>query len=567
MRDSMPRQRLSLLFVPALAGLLLLAPVTASAQNAAASAKPTGIISGEITLNGKGVADILVVATAGDRPVPEPAARAKSDANGRYRLTGLPAGQYLIMGIAPGLAPAEQSGYMGSFYGMGKAVMLESGEDVADVNIKLVPGSVITGRVTDADGRPVVEEQINLEMVDKAGQPTNQTRFSVWNYQMSQTDDRGIYRIYGLAAGRYRVSAGSNEGANFAMSRNRAFYRAAYYGDTSDKAKAAIVEVQAGSETPNIDIRLGRAGSTFVASGRLVDAETGQPISGLRLAYGLGQPNQLFHAGYVGAATDARGEFWLEGLGPGRYGVTIAGVFESGAHYSDPLFFEIADADVTNLELKATRGQSLSGVVVFEGSRAPELQRQISALRVSANVFTPNQRNQTSSSASIAADGSFQINGVRPGKVQLHVGASYTSALWGIVIVRTERGGVNVTQNLEMLPGESITDVRIVAALGAGSIRGTVRFVGGELPPNFNLFVYARKEGSNVGGGGGPVDARGRFFIGNLTSGTYEVTLNMGSPGPTARPSKPQTRTVTVTDGAETPVDFILDLTPKEGGP
>jgi hypothetical protein len=106
-----------------------------------------------------------------------------------------------------------------------------------------------------------------------------------------------------------------------------------------------------------------------------------------------------------------------------------------------------------------------------------------------------------------------------------------------------------------------------VATLGAGTIRGTVRFIGGEPPPNIRLFVNTRREGAPQGGGG-PVDARGRFLISSLTSGTYEVTLHMTHIGPSGgRPIKPQTQTVSVADGVETQVDFIVDLTPKEGGP
>ena len=273
---------------------------------------------------------------------------------------------------------------------------------------------------------------------------------------------------------------------------------------------------------------------------------------------------------YVGSPASARGEFRLEGLEPGRYGVSVSGSFESSAHYADTIFFEIVDADVTNLEVKATRGQTLSGVVVFEGSRAKELQQNIGILRVGANVNSPtNPGSPTSSSAAIAADGSFQLSGVRPGKARLYIGAMSTSALRGITILRAERGGVDVTQNLEVQAGESITDLRIVASLGAGSVRGTVRFVGGDLPPNLRMFVSMRREGAPQGGGG-MVDARGRFLISSLTSGTYEVVLNMNYVPPTpggARPIKPQTQTVTVTDGVETQVDFIVDLTPKEGGP
>lgn len=558
----MPLQRLSLSFAHALAGLILLAPVLAHAQTPPANAKPTGTISGKVTVNEKGAPDILVAAQSLDRPVQQAVARAKSDAGGRFRLTGLPAGQYQITAIAPALAPAEQS--PGAFFRSSRTVVLASGEDVDDVDIKLVQGGVITGRVTDADGKPVIEEQITLHTLDRAGNVTNQ---GVWNYQMSQTDDRGIYRIYGLPAGRYRASVGSNEG-HFMMSSRRTYYPLTFYGNTSDAAKAAIVELQDGTEAASIDIRVGRASNTFVASGRVIDAETGQPVPGYRLAYGNAQPNQPFHGGFVGSATNARGEFRLEGLQSGRYGVSLAASFESSAHYSDPVFFEITDGDVTNLELKATRGLTLSGAVVFEGSRAKELLQQIGMLRVSANVASPTSARNPSSSSLIAPDGSFKLSGVRPGKARLYIASMSSSGVRGVTILRVDRGGVDVTQNLEIQAGESITDLRIVATLGAGSIRGTVRFVGGEVPPNVRLFINTRREGAPQGGGG-MVDARGRFLISSLTSGTYDVMLIIEYPGPSGgrRPINPQTQTVTVSDGVETQVDFIVDLTPKEGGP
>jgi hypothetical protein len=561
----MPLQRLSLTLARALAGLLLLVPLSAHAQTAPAIAKPNGTISGKVTVNEKGVPDILVAAQSLDRPMQQPAARAKSDAGGRYHLTGLPAGQYQIMAIAPALVSSDGSGNPG--YRFGKSVVLASGEEADDVDIKLIEGGVITGRVTDADGKPVIEERINLQMIDQAGNVNNRANVPMGNYQMSQTDDRGIYRIYGLSAGRYRVSVGSTEGG-FMMSRNRTYYAVTFYGNTSDAAKASIVELQDGTEATNIDIRVGRATNTFVASGRIVDAENGQPIPGIRFMYGPARANQPFYGGFVGMPTSARGEFRMEGLEPGRYGVAVSASFESSTHYADPLFFEITDTDLTNLELKASRGLTLSGVVVFEGSRAKELQQNIGTLRVGASVSSPaNPQNQTSSWSAIAVDGSFQLPGVRPGKARLYVGSMSSSALRGITILRADRGGVDVTQNLEVQAGESITDLRIVATLGAGTIRGTVRFVGGEVPPNVRLFINTRREGAPQGGGG-PVDARGRFLIGSLASGTYEVILNMNIIGPPgARPFRPQTQTVTVSDGGETQVDFIVDLTPKEGGP
>jgi hypothetical protein len=237
---------------------------------------------------------------------------------------------------------------------------------------------------------------------------------------------------------------------------------------------------------------------------------------------------------------------------------------EAASFYSEPIFFNVTDGDVTNLEVKATRGLTLSGVVIFEGSRAKDLQQQISSLRMIATVSsTSPPRNSTSSSAPVSPDGAFQVSGLRPGRVNLYLGAFARS---GGTIVRVERGGVDVTKGFEIQPGESISDLRVTAALGAGTIRGTVRIVGGELPTTARLMVNARREGGNSGGTGW-VDARGKFVIPNLTAGTYEVTLVLSSNQPGPRPMQPQRQTASVSEDGETQVDFIVDLTPKEGGP
>ena len=78
-------------------------------------------------------------------------------------------------------------------------------------------------------------------------------------------------------------------------SRNRTYYAVTFYGNTSDATKASVVELQDGTEATNIDIRVGRAANTFVASGRVVDAENGQPIPNLRLIYGPAKVNQPFY--------------------------------------------------------------------------------------------------------------------------------------------------------------------------------------------------------------------------------------------------------------------------------
>ena len=561
----MPNRKLSPLLAVIVSLFCLFLATNLSAQSTDIKTKPAGTISGRVSISDKPAPDVLVVAQFFDRPALQQApARTKTDANGRYKLAGLSAGQYQISVIAPALAYADSTSSPG-FYGASKPVLLSAGEDVDDIDIKLVKGAVITGRITDADDKPVVEQRVNLQAVDQSGNVMRQID-SFLNYQMSMTDDRGVYRIYGLSPGRYRVSVGSSDNG-FITSNTHAVYPLTYYGGTNDPNRATIVELQEAGEAPNIDIHVGRAGNSYVASGRLIDADTGRSIPGVRITYGPVRDGEQFYGGFVGMPTGARGEFRLEGLEPGRYGVAISATFDASTYYSEPVFFNVTDSDVTNLELKATRGQTLSGIVVFEGSRARELQQQVSFLRIVANISsTSNIRTGTSASGSIAGDGTFQIGGVKPGRASLFVGAFSNPALRGVTVLRVERGGVDVTKGFEIQPGESISDLRITAALGSGSIRGTVRIVGGELPASARFSVTARREGG-TGAGNGLVDARGRFTIANLTSGTYEVMLLVSFNQPGGRGLPPQKQTVTVSDDSETQVDFVVDLSSKEGGP
>ena len=533
---------------------------------------PTGSISGRVTIGGKGAAGIIVSAFGGDVIIRRAAAQTTTDSEGRYRLFGLPAAQYQVTTLAPALTSAE-SGVMfsGSYYGSGKSVVLAASETVEDVDLKLVRGGVITGRVTDSDGKPAVEQHISLQPVDQNGAPAKQAPRLPPSYQMYQTDDRGVYRIYGLAAGFYKVSVGSN--SNIVSTNNRAYYAETFYPDVSDPAKARVVEVSEGSEVANIDIQLGRRANTYSATGRVVEADTGQPVTGVRFGYGPAPKNQQnFNSYFGGLPVNSRGEFRIDGLEPGRYGILVSSQFGAGENiYSDPVFFEVVDSDVSNLEVKAIRGLSLSGVVVTDGIANKDVLAKLATLIISANVRS-STGSQTPSygSSSVGTDGSFQINGLRSGKAGLYIYAAGNPNLRGLSIAKIEHEGVDVIKTLEIPRGESVSGLRVFVILGTGAIRGTVTFEGGTVPADLRILVRARREGATNFGGEAQPDSRGHFLISNLAAGTYEVDLqvlsNQRVPSP-QRPTPPQKQFVSVADDAETEVTFTVDLKPKEGGP
>src|SRR5262249_61173001 len=103
---------------------------------------------------------------------------------------------------------------------------------VSNIALTLARGGVITGRVTNSDGRPVIAERISLAIVGANGQvqPFNGSARSGY-----ETDDRGVYRIYGLPAGPCLVSAGGGDRPGVSR---RIRYPLTYYPDAVEQAQA-----------------------------------------------------------------------------------------------------------------------------------------------------------------------------------------------------------------------------------------------------------------------------------------------------------------------------------------
>ena len=119
---------------------------------------------------------------------------------GEYSFSALPAGRYSIT--------ASKAAYIDTPYGAkkpgrpGTPIQLAAGGKVERANIVLPKGSVITGVVVDDNGEPAPRTQVRvMKYVMRTGEKTLQQAGS------DQTDDRGMYRIYGLQPGDYLVSA------------------------------------------------------------------------------------------------------------------------------------------------------------------------------------------------------------------------------------------------------------------------------------------------------------------------------------------------------------------------
>jgi len=350
-----------------------------------------------------------------------------SDSEGHFQLTGLQPGAYTISASALGYVLSDA----------GSQNFLRPGDTVT---LTLVKGGVITGKVTNTSGDPVVGAVVRAIKIREADNKPVRNRsdlMSQFSDSMGfllatlgpyKTDDRGIYRIYGLAAGYYQVAAGGRSAQSFNLTGSGAYDGdAATYFPSSTIDTAAEVIVRAGDEATSIDIRYrdnrGHSLSGSVSGSKGSGQEAIQVFL-TRVSNGISEATTyvLPTAKEKGFAFDAvfDGEYFVTALAGS--GAVLEGTEGMSVSVSSSRRVTISGSDVTGVELaleplasiagrtmiepasaaqkaecKATRGARLEEIVIStrgEGSSKPEDQ-SVAMLSAFKNT-TPNEKGEFS---------------------------------------------------------------------------------------------------------------------------------------------------------------------------
>jgi len=530
------------------------------AQNIADKKTATASISGTVTIKDKGRAGITIaVRNANGANSHSAIYQVKTDQEGHYRISNVAAGSYDVSPNAPGFVVSMRSG--------SAVIIVAEGESIDDVNFSLTKGAVITGRVTNSEGQPLVEQGITLQPVVE----NNNQIFRNQNMgfgQPNMTDDRGVYRIFGLPQGKYKVSVGQNAAGLSPRSSRRGSIRQTFYPGVNDFSKAAIVEVSEGGEAKNIDITVDTNDSSprFAVTGRIVDAVSNEPVSNMNI--GLQRTavdrSESMSGGFL--SSDNLGQFKIEGLSPGKYGIFIEAAPSSDLR-ADPVAFEIIDANVDGIVIKTLRGASVSGQIFLE-SDDKSIRSKLNQLALSANVSVNTQSSMHTygKSVRIKPDLSFQIGGLQEGLVNFSV-YSLDGSLRGVAISRIERDGLVQSNGVEVKDGEQVTGLKILLNVNSGTIRGVLKTEHGELPPTARISVWLSNSGAEAGRmqpqqmQPATVDSRGHFIVEGVAAGTYEVNANVFLPD--ARRSFSAKQQINVSDGVVTEVTLNIDLSPQ----
>jgi protocatechuate 3,4-dioxygenase beta subunit len=323
---------------------------TASADQTGRRLKRENVITGRVIgPDGQPVADTRVFAyRIGERLGRGHSAMADDDGN--FKLIGLSPTAYVISARAPGYVFADLP-IEDRVHRIGE-----------NVTIRMVKGGVITGRVTDETGEPLVGVTVETHRLRDLESKPALSGGDLFDPGAAVTDDRGIYRVFGLRPGVYIVSTSGD--AYYGQVRNDA---PTYY-PSATRDTATEINLRAGEEVPGVDIRhrgdRGRAVSG-VAPGEVESSpqnSVGFTLKGLERGSFLAT-----------TATDNTRGFVLYGVPDGEYElIAERGNDAAETTSSARRRISVRGADVSGIELKLALTGSIAGRVVIEPPEAPK---------------------------------------------------------------------------------------------------------------------------------------------------------------------------------------------------
>jgi hypothetical protein len=449
-------------------------------------------------------------------------AKGRTDSAGNYALENIHTGNYLIRVDAPGFVTGKENDLLARH----RHVTVVGGHPLNPFNFEMVREGVITGIVTDADGKPLKNIPITLktDAMPDGGPPIYAENL--------RTDEQGRYRISGMPAGKYRVAAGHWPVIS-GTSGGRPGYRRVFYPKAIDEAEARTFDISAGSEITGIDFNLGQPAKTFTVRARIVDDRTGKPVEGL--GYNLAAYVNGKRSGGRGPGenrSSGQGEIVLPDIPAGEYSISVPeakGVSrkdepQTPNYNGESAHFEVADRDVADIEVRVTKAASVAGFVVVEGPAGPDILARLPEMFLSGFVETNTLTPTPIVRATIKPDRSFLFTGLRAGKLKLNFSPPPAGKPLSINFVRIERDGVNIGSDVEVQLGDEIKGLRLVMAYATGGVHGVVKLDDGSVPQGL-IGLASIWQGNKLAGNSSVVNQNGEFILQNLVAGEYELVV------------------------------------------
>jgi len=500
-----------------------------------------------------------------------------TDDDGRFAFDALVAGSYTLS--------AAKNGFVQTYYGSphpgrGPGVPIKLADaGRADVMLRMLPGAVITGTITDQSGAP--KPGVAVVALDLRGARTNSA-----SPASAVANDQGVYRIFGLPPSEYLVAAlprlmiqsegrgliggvpisgvtdaevqwargaigGAGSGGAIGPmppAGPPVSYSPVYFPGTTDAAGAAPVTIAVGEERSGVNLAL-RIVPVAQLAGKLID-DAGQPVTSASVGVSMrntGQPSAgsiLMYNGMLNLprATVTPAGFSIVGLSPGDYTLTArSGVLTRGSAPPSgaPTLWAVLDVvvdgrDRNDLLMRMLPGAIVSGSVAFDRSNLTP-PSDLTKVELSFSTTSLVALNASSSRAVVDGAGTFRFPGVPPGGYAVRVAfpAAAGAAPGWVLKSAMYRGHDLADGSIDLKPGDVLDGVVVTLTDRPAEISGRVIDAAGHPVTRYSIVVfttdgtlwlpYARRARLVL-----PA-ADGSFAVSGLPAGEYAVAAVEGA--------------------------------------
>jgi hypothetical protein len=489
-----------------------------------------GSITGKVTdsVSGNGILQAYV--TAYDTVTGNRVSYGNTDATGAYTISGLATGSYKLRFTSP-----YNAGYITQWYNnkadltSATAVPVSAPGTTSGIDVALVKGARITGKITDSSNGAVIQGA-RVSVYDAAS--------GSWIGD-AYTDATGTYTVTGLASGNYKVRfTGSSGTASPSIpapspaspappaaggyislsSTSNTGYLSQWYSGKTDQSSANIVTVTAPGTTGGIDAALTKGGAI---TGKVTDSTSGAGIQGVYVyVYDAGSGGSV---GY--GSTDAAGAYTISGLATGSYKLRFSGPYNAGyigqwynnkADQTSVTAVQVTAPDTTTgIDVAMVKGGSITGRITDSVTGA-------GILGIFTGVYDATTGAWVNCSYMIDTSGVYTITGLASGSYKLRFSGSsssgYIGQWYGNKADQASATTITVT-------APATTSGIDVAMAKGGSISGRVTdsLTGG---PVTGAYLEAIDRSTGDSAANASTDQNGAYTLTGLSTGSYVLRVD-----------------------------------------
>jgi hypothetical protein len=423
-----------------------------------AAALQGAVIRGSVVENQTG--HFLARAVVGLEPVAGsagPHLSIRTNASGFFEFANSPAGTYLITAVRRAFAPVQ---YGQKHWRASGVPIVIAENDSTSLNIRLPRLGSLAGILLDENDVGLPDHDVVIYTDSRPPMLLTKAR----------TDDRGMYRFFGLDPGAYLVrtlTKSDDEGA----------YLPTFYKDVATLDQAIPVDVSLDQQVDNVNIRptLGRL---YSVAGRAF-TPTRDPVT----------VTMVSDMGTETAEIDSAGSFHFNPAAPGQYelqAVSTNGRFNYATY--QPLSL---DRDQPNLSLALSNYPTIQ--FAFEDTKGVPIDGRQFQVLLRHKDLAGAGKPETMRGVSEAVRGVVARTGVLPGRYDVALGPA---PAWYVVSVSGPRPeGLDQGRadgwNEIILPPNSANTLKFVLSASPATLHGVVRDGGGAPVVGIPVFLEA----------------------------------------------------------------------------